>query len=801
MKQVLVVEDEKVTALDLKLTLQDLGYQVVDTVSSGERAIEVLEQHSADLVLMDIHLDGEMLGTEAARIIFQRWGLPVVFLTAYSDTNTIDDASESLPYGYLVKPYERHEVDAALRIAFVRADADNEIRTSEERLRLALEAANMGIWEWQPDVAIEPLSDAPRVDLLPHDLESLMSVIHPDDRDHIRSTVKQTGHIQAVARLQDEQGDWRYHELHAALYEFQGAHQRVVGVYRDIHDQYLTREKLKQADVVFNNANEAILILDNALNTVSVNPSFTTITRFQPEDVLGRKPDQFLHARRHSDQFYPRLSEEDSRSWSGEIACRRKNGEIFPAWEHVCAVVDEHNQTSHYVVTFSDISTLKRAEKQLAQMAYLDSLTGIGNRVYLESELNNMLAACQEGQLSIAVLYIDLDGFKEINDTLGHAEGDQLLRRIASRLSESVRNEDAIARIGGDEFIIALHGVENRESAEMICEKLIERIKEPVQLSRETVSLSASIGVAMFHDNLSDYDAIVKAADFALFEAKRRGKNRYCIYDFNLAMENIEKLRIEKGLKTAIQNGEIQVELQPLVKQRGTVLYGAEVLVRWHSPELGIVPPDRFIPIAEQSSVILDIGDYVLRRSSEILASWSNTALDKLVLSVNIAPRQLADTRFPDELKKIIEQYQVDVDCLELEITESAVLNDNSVRPLLNRLRDLGVKLAIDDFGTGYSSLSRLKTMPFSRLKIDRMFVRDLPDSLNDLEICRAIIALCNVMDLRVTAEGVENAEQAQLLSDLGCTCLQGFHFSRSMPLARFEQWATDFFAEHAGGS
>jgi diguanylate cyclase (GGDEF)-like protein/PAS domain S-box-containing protein len=781
--RILIVEDEKVTALDLKLTLEDLGYTVVACVGSGEAAIAAAEVQDIDLILMDIHLDTAMLGTEAAKIIMQRFGVPVLFLSAYTDEQTLDDASDSLPYGYMVKPFEKREVDAAIRIALTRHHADMELRQSEERLRLALEAARMSIWEWTPapDVEIQMAVKHSPPQLISESLDALLVNVHPDDRDKIHQQITSHNRFQQPVRYRKHEGnDYRRVELFASLFSWANGDRRVIGVLHDVHERYLADEQLRQANAVFNSTSEGILITDNLRRVLNVNPAFSQITGYSAEDVRGQNPDEFLHARRHSDQFYPRLASDAQGYWSGEIACQRKNGEFFPAWEHVCTVLSDDGQLQNFVITFSDISELRRVEKNLATLAYMDALTGVGNRVRLEQVVREALEG-DDTPGSVGILYLDLDGFKLINDTLGHSEGDLLLRIMADRFKQSVRDEDTVVRIGGDEFVIVLTGVEQEDNLKIVATKLLAAVQEPVTLSRERVELSASIGIVMSRPSVHEYEELLKAADTALFEAKRQGKNRYCIYDFALAMEFNERLRIERNLKQAIRNDELAIEFQPLIDLQTAQVYGMEALCRWYHDELGMIPPDRFIPIAEQSDVIVDIGAWMLRESCRELRNWMDAGIPPLVVSVNVSARQLTDSSFSELLIATLEEFNIPAAQLELEITETALQANEQVLRQLENIRKSGVGLAIDDFGTGYSSLSRLKELPFDRVKIDRSFVRDLPHDSNDIEICRAIMALCQVLNLRVTAEGVENRNQLNMLRELGCCCIQGYLFSRPM--------------------
>ncbi len=453
--RILVTEDERITALDLKMTLTDLGYEVVDTVVSGEEAVTRAAALKPDLILMDIHLKTEMLGTEAAEIIEREFGIPVIFLSAYSDSSIVEQAAKSLPYGYLVKPFERKEMDAAIQVALARHQANKELRFSDQRLRMALESAEMDIWEWTPGENLQSpdldLSVQPKI--VVYSLDELLKRVHPEDLYMINEDLASCSQIQRRLRMKVD-GTFQHCEIFASTFHSANGNKRLVGVIRNVEESYRKEEKLRLANAVFDSTSEAIIITDPERCIISVNPAFTDVTGYMPDEVMGRDPDEFLHARRHTDHFYPKLMEKDKKFWSGEIGCSRKNGKRFSAWEHISAVFDDNKTITNFVFTISDIEKLRRAEKHLARMAYTDSMTGIGNRVYLEQELSDVLRRRNLKDSQIAVLYLDLDGFKVINDTLGHAEGDTLLKVVADRLTMSVRVSDVVTRIGGDEFVI-----------------------------------------------------------------------------------------------------------------------------------------------------------------------------------------------------------------------------------------------------------------------------------------------------------------------------------------------------------
>ncbi len=793
-QRVLITEDERITALDLQFALEELGFEVVGNVATGEESIQAAREFLPDLILMDIHLKTDMLGTEAADCIVSELDIPVIFLSAYSDRSVIEEAGQTKPYGYLIKPYETRELDAAIQVALAKHSADKKVRDSDRRLTLALEAAKMSVWDWQQE-DFEPGREGTGCSsLISEAMEILVDRIHPEDRHYLTDDLIANGHLECSLRLKEnEASEYRQTQVYASIFSMNNGTKRAIGVARDIHEEYLAREKLKQAAVVFESTSEAILITDCNRRIISTNPAFTEITDFSMEEVLGRDPDDFLHARRNSDHSYPRLLDKGTHFWNGEVACIKRTGGRFPAWEHISGVYGDDGEIINYVFTISDIGDLRRAEKSLARMAFIDSLTGVGNRVHLERSLVNALSSISD-EKRIAVLYIDLDGFKAVNDTLGHAEGDRLLQAVAERFTQCVRENDVVTRVGGDEFVIVVTEVNDESGLIVMADKLLKSVSEPFVLASEVVEVSASIGISITTDLINTHETLLTSADTALFHAKRHGKNCYQFYDMELAVESSERLKIERNMKGAFNNQEICVEFQPLINIATNKIYGAEALCRWYSHDMGVIPPDRFIPIAEKSDMILMIGERVLEESCKALNDWAELGLHDVVISVNVSARQLSDKCFPDIVKRTLKKHKISPELIELEITETAIQNNQHAKEQLDILREFGVRFAIDDFGTGYSSLSRLKELPFDRVKIDRSFVTDLLTNESDKEVCRAIFALCDVLHLNVTAEGIENIQQLDLLKDMGCGCAQGFYFGRAMSPDRFAAWVELYY-------
>ncbi|MEC5386612.1 EAL domain-containing protein [Uliginosibacterium sp. H3] len=800
--RIMVVEDERIVALDLKGGLESLGYDVVGISARGADAVERAGSLRPDLILMDINLEGPMDGTEAARLIREDYRLPIVFLTAYATEKTLERAEASIPYGYLLKPFELRELAATVRMALARHKVELKVERSEERLRLAVNAASLGVWEWSSSADGQPSDGyelSPAMERLVGDAaqisregrESLLQRIHPADRPAILEALQTQSSILASVRMRFQDEREGSVELHARVYPQGGGdteNKRVIGVIRDITEKRAFEDQLRQANVVFESTAEGILIADAQRRIISVNPAFTALTGYPAEEVLGQDPDKFLPTRREGDHFNPEPDEPGNAYWQGELACRRSDGEVFPSWQHVCVVRNELGKITHFVMTFSDISGIRKAEAQINHMAYHDALTGLGNRHRLDELLDMELPRHQAEGLRLAIIFMDLDGFKTINDTLGHTSGDLLLQVIAGRIHDGLRRSDYAIRIGGDEFVVVIPDVKRVEDCALLAEKLLKQIRTPVELPHERVSVSASMGIAIFPDNARTRQEMIKSADSAMYEAKSRGRNRYAFYSPDMAARTRERMLIEQGLVRALEDNSLTVYYQPVVDMADGSLVGMEALVRWQHPELGLVPPDRFIGVAEESGLIDGIGAWVMRTACTQAMIWLAKYPIELRLAVNVSVREMAADNFVDRISHTLQETGFPPQNLEIELTESTLQSIEHSQGLLYQLKALGVSIAIDDFGTGFSSLGLLKHLPIDRIKIDRSFVRDLPADSNDIAIARAIAAIASSLGLQMTAEGVEEKAQQQFLHELGCQNAQGYLFSRPLAREEFEQ-------------
>ncbi|WP_409281346.1 bifunctional diguanylate cyclase/phosphodiesterase [Pseudomonas defluvii] len=557
---------------------------------------------------------------------------------------------------------------------------------------------------------------------------------------------------------------------------------------RDITERHLMQEKLQLAATVFENTAEGVLITDTEQRISAVNRAFSEITGYSEFEALGQTP-RLLASGQHDSAFYAAMWHQLTAEghWQGEIQNRRKNGEVYPGWLTISAVRNSGREITHFVAVFADISSIKHAQAKLDYQAHHDPLTGLPNRTLFESRLQAALSCTQTSKAQGAVLFLDLDRFKHINDSLGHPVGDLLLKGIAHRLKEQVRDIDTVARLGGDEFIILLPGLHQPSDAEHIAAKLLNCFSAPFQAGEHEFFTSASIGTSLYPQDGSDVASLIRNADAAMYRSKAKGRNRVESYTRDLTAQASARVALEHELRRAIERDELSLYYQPKFSLKTQSLIGAEALIRWSNPTFGDVPPEHFIALAEENGMILQLGDWVLEHACRQMQQWKQTYLAFGPLSINLAGAQLRQPSLVKRIEQLLNTYHLSAGDLQLEITENFIMSQaEEALAILHQLKRLGVQLAIDDFGTGYSSLSYLKRLPLDILKIDQSFIRGLPDDTHDAAIARAIIALGRSMQLTIIAEGVENLAQQRFLAAEGCEQIQGYIVSLPLPPEEF---------------
>lgn len=551
------------------------------------------------------------------------------------------------------------------------------------------------------------------------------------------------------------------------------------------------RERLRQAAAVFDCTREGVLVTDTQGLIVHVNRAFMEITGYQCEDVMGQRPSLFKSGR-HSAHFYQQMFQalESTGEWSGEIWNRRKSGEVYPQWQTIRVIHDDQGKVSHYVAVFSDISAMKNSEHELAHLAHHDPLTDLPNRLLFTDRAEQALASAQAHKRGCALLLMDLDHFKIINDSLGHNVGDQLLKLVAERLSGLFGPGVTLARLGGDEFAVLAESCPQVVQAAALAQRMLNAMKDPFIFDGNQLFISASIGISLFPSDALSAEQLLRNADSALFKAKSAGREGYALYTEELTAHAQHRVEIAGELRRALDQHELRVYYQPVHDLHDSRLVGVEALVRWQHPERGLVPPGEFIPIAERTGLIADIDAWVMDQACRQMCQWLADGAPLSFIAINVSSRLFARRELYEQVAQVLHTTGLDPAFLELEVTESAVMDDPEVAlEQLHRLRELGLRLAIDDFGTGYSSLLRLKRLPVQKLKIDQGFVAGLPWDEDDAAIVRVVIALAKSMGMQVHAEGIEQVEQARFLLDQECDMGQGYWFGRPMPADEID-WA-----------
>lgn len=556
----------------------------------------------------------------------------------------------------------------------------------------------------------------------------------------------------------------------------------------ELHLQRVLNEKLRLYAAMFEHSQEGITITDRHNRIVAINRAFTQITGYAEDEVLGNDP-KFMSSGRHDSAFYQKMWKElmTVGHWKGELWNRCKNGQIKPKWFSISTVRDDNGEIVNHIAIFSDISERKMAEERIEFLAHHDPLTRLPNRVLTRDRFSLAMMAAVRDKSCVAMLYIDLDSFKYVNDTFGHQVGDQLLLSVVERLKGHVRETDTISRQGGDEFMIILPGIKDTGIVHRITGEILDKLSSPFDIADQRIGISASIGVACYPQHGGDFDTLMKNSDAAMYAAKHSGKNAYRVFSEEMNVDVLDKLRLRAYLSSALQEGEFHIVFQPQIEVATERIIGAEVLCRWTHPELGVVPPSRFISLAEESGLINQLGEWVLEQACLQGKCWFDSGIEPFVIAVNVSSQQFNHSDLFATVQRTLEKTAFPAKHLELEFTESGLL-DNIEHSLetIEKLRTLGVKLSIDDFGTGYSSLIYLKQFKVEKLKIDQSFVRDIDDS-EDLGIVRAIIQLGKTLQLKVIAEGVETERQKNILEGLECHEIQGYLVSKPLPSADFE--------------
>lgn len=675
-----------------------------------------------------------------------------------------------------------------------------ELRESEARLTLALDASELGMWDWdlandevhhsKMDV-IFGVGQSDRLRLA----EQQRPELHADDGPRVRRDLiahlkgeTETYAVQYRALKHDGNSVWIEDRGRVIERSADGRALRMIGTRRDISDSRRQAEQLRLAATVFEAAGEGMAIMDPEFRLLAVNQACCMLSGYSREELIGHSVARLASSEDSRQQYAgirARLLSDGS--WEGELIETRKSGEVYPQWAQLRVVRDSQGNVSNIVAFVSDLSVRRQVEERLRYLTHFDELTGLANRALLKERLHAVCERSRHRNRGVAVLYLDIDRFKVLNESLGHDAADQLLREISRRLSMTLSEADTIARLSGDEFVVVLEGYGSLANLAHSGSHLLSRIRKPIQIGDQELVVSASIGVSLLPDNSREAATLLLQANMAMQHAKHLGGNTLQFFTERLQGSSLDNLKMENQLRRALEDGQLEVFYQPRLNVAEDCLDAAEALVRWRHPQKGLIAPGFFIPLAEQTGLIIPLGEFVLRQACKQARQWQLDGVAEIRVSVNLSVKQLRQGNFVSLVRQVLEETGLPPDRLELELTESQLLDDidNSIS-ISRQLRALGVKLAIDDFGTGYSSLSYLKRFPVDFVKIDRSFISELDQVGEDSAIVRAIIAMVHSLELKVVAEGVETQAQMDFLKAHGCDEMQGYLISRPVPANEF---------------
>ncbi|MCU8072349.1 PAS domain S-box protein [Shewanella sp. SM32] len=728
----------------------------------------------------------------------------MIIICEWHNTPIVNNSGDVIGVTSLVQ-----DVTEKIRTQKTLEETEKKFREQSQRYAEVIWAANIGTWEWNLQTGeiifnqrVAEMLGYGQQQLASIDIDIWQTLMHPDDANYIKHLInkclkRQTDNLESEFRVKHRNGSWIWVLDRGRVVEWTANDKpmRMSGTYQDITKAKQSEDVRKLAANVFTYAKEGIAITDTAGVIIEVNAAFTGITGYTRDEVIGKNP-RILKSGTHLPEFYADMwtTLQQKGHWSGEIWNKRKNGEVFPEILTISTVLDDNGVVQNYVALFNDITAIKAHQRQLERIAHYDMLTNLPNRTLLADRLTQSIIRGQRQNSLVAVAFLDLDRFKKVNDRYGHIIGDELLIVVSTRLKDALRDECTVARIGGDEFVAVIENINTVSDCEPILERMLLAASEPIDINGIRLDISASIGVAIYPEDGADADQLMRNADQAMYVAKQQGKNRYHLFDsaHNTAMV-IQHKKLE-GIRNALKNEEFILYYQPKVNMRTGTIIGVEALIRWQSPELGLVSPNEFLPIIENNVLVIEVGEWVISSALGQIELWKTLGLD-IPISVNISALQLQSDDFVTRLADLLAAYpDIDTSSLELEVLETSAIGDLiQVSKTMHACIALGVNFALDDFGTGYSSLSYLRSLPANLIKIDQTFVYDMLVDPEDLAIVESVVVLAKSFDREVIAEGVETVEHGVALLQLGCELAQGYAIARPMMAKDVPEWAANW--------
>ncbi len=803
----LIIDDDPMTRLLMREALAHDDFTIIEA-DNAETGIALALNCSPDLILLDIVMP-KMDGFACFAVLREQLAgccvsIPVVMLTAMDDNASIERAFALGATDFIHKPINWSLLAHRLRFVMRSHIATCALTLSEERLRLSMCASRQGCYDLNLSTGHSVVSAefATMLGFNPSHFEESYSLwlqrLHPDDRDHVISAFQAylAGTIpeyRVEFRHLCADGSWKWILSVGSIVErdANGTPLRMLGTHTDINHLKHNEQRLRLLAKVFENSGEGIIVCDASHKIVEVNASFTQITRYSSADIIGKSPN-VLCSRHHKRTYYDALKQSinDTGYWQGEINGRRKTGEYFPAWLSVSAVRDTEQTLTHYIAVFSDITERKAIAAKIEYLAHHDPLTHLPNRTLLRDRFDQAIAHATRNQSSGALLFLDLDHFKLINDTLGHDVGDSLLKSIATRLAQCLREIDTICRQGGDEFIILLTDLRDNEAITQITQKILQQLHEPFIIDGQRITTSFSIGISSYPADGQQFIELLNKADTAMYVAKKQGRNTFCFFSSDMNNASIERLNLENGLRGALANNELSLYYQPQYCMDNHKLVGVEALLRWQTAAGELLTPVQFMPIAEDMALIVPMGHWVLHEACRQTRLWHDQG-NMLTVAVNISAVQFKHGNLVASVQSALALSGLEPRYLELDMTESTLMqNTEVIIKIMTELTELGVTFALDNFGMGYASLSYLKRFSVNNLKIAQSFINELTQGRTEGQaIIKAIIQLGQTLNIQVLAKGVETKDQFDQLKQLGCDKAQGFYVNRPFSALEFEHW------------
>ena len=804
---VMIVDDDLATRLLMRASLESEGYHIVEA-ENGVEAVELFELCRPDIVLMDIQMpvmNGYKACTEIRNTKFGET-VPILIITGLEDVPSIEEAYQVGATDFITKPIDwlilKHRVRYMLRAS----EAFDSLKQQEARLAQAQRIARMGNWQLElPSEKLTWSDETYRIfGLDPNEgdisLEQFNSLIHPDDVNLVEDTyinaLENKQQYQIVHRVLLNDGTTKYVEEQCINeYDADGNALRSVGTVQDITERMSTEKQIRTLSQAIEQSPVSVIITDTQMLVEYVNQSFVKTTGYSGKDIIG------LHTRLLNSRETPKARYKEiwktvsaGKSWQGELQNRKKDGTSYWVRANVAPVLDESGEVRNFLFVGEDITLYKQQEERILQQAYLDDLTQLPNRFLSLDRLLQSIKEAHRYDKKVALLFLDLDHFKKVNDSLGHSVGDRVLIEASNRLQKAVRQQDTVGRLGGDEFVVILGDLNDESEALAIADNVLNKFRQPVSFEKREFVLTASIGISVYPNDGMEPAELLRQADTAMYKSKEMGRNAISFITPEMNEGVARRLELEEQLYSALENQEFEIHYQPIIGVQNQKIVGAEALLRWNNPTLGFVPPDEFIPIAEQLGSIIDIGRYVLEEAVAFAKNCEGILGREFSMAVNVSPVQFRDGELTDRIKTLLETEAFSASSLSLEITEGVLLSGHKyVTDILDQLNELDINIAMDDFGTGYSSFNYLRQYPFRTLKIDRSFIQGLSTNPNDHKLVSSIISMAQGLGLVVVAEGVETQEQAEFLKLKSCNRIQGYYYSKPLVRDSFIQYLEEW--------